>query len=162
MNRFSMLLAGAISTGAALASGAATAQQGHKYFLPHGYPHGEEQHEHPFTGPRLNTLLELGIRLDRTYSSEAEGGRRWQAFFEHTEAELELQLTRGLSIESTIKLEQVRDRSGDQFFEDQGAWVEQLFAAYRYGSPASSTRASASPGKRPRASMGASSRKITS
>ncbi len=128
-----MLVAGTISTGVALASGSAVAQQGHKYFLPHGYdPHGEEIHEHEFTGPRLNTLLELGVRLDRTYSSEAEGGRRWQAFFEHTEAELELQLTRNFSIESTIKLEQVRDRGGDQFFEDQGAWIEQLFASYRY------------------------------
>jgi hypothetical protein len=127
------LLAGAVSAGAALASGSAAAQQGHKYFLPHGYdPHGEERHEHEFTGPRLNTLLELGVRLDRTYESEAPGGQRWQAFFEHTEAELELQLTRNLSIESTIKLEQVRDRGGDQFFEDQGVWIEQLLASYRY------------------------------
>jgi hypothetical protein len=111
----------------------ASAQQAHQYFLPHGFdPHGEERHEHEFTGPGLNTLLELGIRLDRTYDSEAEGGRRWQAFFEHTEAELELQLLREFSILSTIKLEQVRDRGGDQFFEDQGAWIEQLYAAYRY------------------------------
>jgi hypothetical protein len=133
MDRFSMLRVGALSAGLALMAGPAMAQQAHKYFLPHGYdPHGEEQHEHAFTGPRLNTLLELGIRLDRTYSSDAEDGRRWQAFFEHTEAEVELQLTRGFSIESTIKLEQVRDRGGDQFFEDQGVWIEQLFASYRY------------------------------
>jgi hypothetical protein len=111
----------------------AVAQQSHQYFLPHGFdPHGDEPHEHDFTGPRLNTSLELGIRLDRTYASEAEGGRRWQAFFEHTEAELELQLLQEFSVLSTIKLEQVRDRGGDQFFEDQGAWIEQLFAAYRY------------------------------
>src|SRR5688572_11993596 len=83
MHRFSVSLAVAISAGMALAPGRADAQQGHRYFLPHGYdPHGEEQHDHDFTGPRLNTLLELGIRLDRTYSSEAEGGRRWLTFFE--------------------------------------------------------------------------------
>jgi hypothetical protein len=132
MDRFSLWLAGALSA-AVFASTAAFAQQGHRYFLPHGYdPHGAEAHEHEFTGPRLNTLLELGVRLDRTYASEAENGRRWQAFFEHSGAELELQLTRAFSIESTIKLEQVRDRGGDQLFEDQGAFVEQLFAVYRH------------------------------
>ena len=111
----------------------AVAQQSHQYFLPHGFdPHGDEPHEHAFTGPRLNTTLELGIRLDRTYASEAEGGRRWQAFFEHTVAELQLQLLQEFSLLSTIKLEQVRDRGGDQFFDDQGAWIEQLYAAYRY------------------------------
>ena len=109
----------------------AVAQQTHQYFLPHGFdPHSDEPHA--FTGARLNTNLELGIRLDRTYASEAEGGRRWQAFFEHTAAEFQLQLLQEFSLLSTIKLEQVRDRGGDQFFDDQGAWIEQLYAAYRY------------------------------
>ena len=130
MTRFPLMPAAAA---ALLASGPAAAQQAHTYFLPHGHdPHGGEPHEHVFTGPALTTTLELGIRLDRTYSSDAEGGRRWQAFFEHTEAELGLQLTRGLSLHSTVKLEQVRDRGGDQFFEDQGAWIEQIFAVYRH------------------------------
>jgi hypothetical protein len=117
----------------ALAPHGAAAQQGHKWFLPHGYdPHGPEHHEHEFAGPKLTTTLELGLRLDRTYSATNPEAKRYQAFLEHTEAELDLQLFKNFSIESTVKLEQVRDRGGDQFFDDHAAWIEQLFASYRH------------------------------
>lgn len=119
---------------ALLVSGtAAMAQQGHRYDLPHGYdPHGDEAHDHEFAGPALTTTIEIGLRLDRTYDSDAgAAGRRWQAFFEHTEAEFELRLTRQFALESTVKFEQVRDRGGDQLFEDHAAWIEQLFASFR-------------------------------
>ena len=121
-----------IGLGAFVIAAPAAAQQSHRYDLPHGYdPHGEQEHEHEFEGPALITNLELGLRLDRTYASDDPDAERSRAFLEHTGAELTLLLTQGLSVQSTIKLEQVRDDGGDQFFEDHGAWIEQLFAAYR-------------------------------
>jgi hypothetical protein len=108
----STTVAGAVpgALAAVLVAGAATAQQ----------------------FPTFDAELTVEVQNDKVYRA-TDPAARINNLFSEIEAHLAVHFSPDLSIQSRIKLEQVRQPTGRGAFQEEGAYVEELFANYRLG-----------------------------
>lgn len=79
--------------------------------------------------PALSVEIGAEVQLDRNYKVPA-GARRNVDLFTNTELLVGLGFTEELSLQSKVKIEPLRTVSGDRFFGDTGAYVEELYVRY--------------------------------
>ena len=79
--------------------------------------------------PALSVEIGAEVQLDRNYRVPA-GARRNVDLFTNTELLIGLGFTQELSLQSKVKIEPLRTVSGDRFFGDTGAYVEELYLRY--------------------------------
>ena len=75
--------------------------------------------------PKLTVEAELSLQSEKTIGSRS--AKQIHDTFAEVEAGIGLFFTEGLSLQSTLKLEPVRTATESRAFEDEGAFVEELY-----------------------------------
>ncbi len=84
------------------------------------------------TFPSFDAEVKVEVQNDKVYRA-SDPAARLNNLFSEIEAHLAVHFNQDLSIQSRIKLEQLRQPTGRGAFQDEGAYVEELFVNYRLG-----------------------------